>query len=148
MSLRVEVDKTGADLKFDRLMEATPEMLEEWIRQGSVIVESDFLANMPVRTGYMRSTVRTSVSQFRAEISTNSGYGKSVNDGWPPRVIKARNAKSLRFEINGRVIFRKSVMHPGFRGHHFKERTVEGARPKLLALAESLLRQLKARVKG
>lgn len=148
MSLRLEVDHTGADLKFDRLMEATPEMLEEWIRQGSEIVEGDLVANAPVRTGFLRSSIRTEVSQYRAEISTNSGYGKAVNDGWPARVITARNAKALRFVVNGKVIFRKSVFHPGFGGHHFKEKTVEMARPKLYQLAESLLRQLKAKVMG
>lgn len=148
MFFRTVVDHSGADLKFELLEQGIPDLGQQFIEQGSAIGEQDLIANVPVKTGFLRSTVGRVVSYFRAEIFTASGYGKAVNDGYPAHIIRAKNANFLRFEVNGHVVFRKQVLHPGFAGHHFKERTVEGMIPKLDSLGESLLQDLKKKVDG
>lgn len=45
-----------------------------------------------------------------------------VNDGTPPHVIEAKNAKALRFEMNGELVFAKRVNHPGTQPQPFMDR--------------------------
>lgn len=42
-----------------------------------------------------------------------------LDQGSKPHVIRAKHRKSLRFVVNGKVFFRRSVMHPGTRGSGF-----------------------------
>lgn len=45
--------------------------------------------------------------------SARVGYARNVEDGTPAHPIVARNAQTLRFVQNGRVVFRRAVFHPG-----------------------------------
>lgn len=49
---------------------------------------------------------------------TYAGY---EHDGTAPHVIRARRRKALRFMVNGQVVFRKQVNHPGTTGTLFLE---------------------------
>jgi hypothetical protein len=42
-----------------------------------------------------------------------------LDRGSKAHVIRARRRKALRFVVNGKVVFRRSVMHPGTRGSGF-----------------------------
>lgn len=73
-----------------------------------------------VRSGRLRQSLRTSKAVVRngnieAGIGTNVKYAGLHEFGGTiaPHTIKARFGKSLRFMIGGKVIFRKSVKHPG-----------------------------------
>lgn len=46
-------------------------------------------------------------------VGTPLPYGKWVEQGTKPHVIRARNARFLRFQIGPRTVFRRSVRHPG-----------------------------------
>lgn len=41
-----------------------------------------------------------------------------LEEGARPHTIRARRAKALRFFYRGRIVFAKSVRHPGMRGYH------------------------------
>lgn len=47
-----------------------------------------------------------------------------LDKGSRPHVIRARRRKTLRFVVNGKVVFRRSVMHPGTRGSGFLTRSL------------------------
>lgn len=47
-----------------------------------------------------------------------------LDKGSRPHVIRARRRKALRFVVNGKVVFRRSVMHPGTRGSGFLTRSL------------------------
>lgn len=47
-----------------------------------------------------------------------------LDRGSKPHVIRARRRKALRFVVNGKVVFRRSVMHPGTRGSGFLTRSL------------------------
>lgn len=51
-------------------------------------------------------------------------YARAIDQGSPPHIIRARNAKALRFMVGGRWVFRKSVMHPGNRPFRFLKAAV------------------------
>jgi len=77
------------------------------------------VSNTPVDTGRLRSSI---VVQQDDEdnwvIGTNVEYAEQQEIGMAPTVIRPKNAKALRFEIGGKVIFAKKVNHPGFPGSH------------------------------
>lgn len=51
-------------------------------------------------------------------------YVMPHHDGTPPHIIRARNAKTLRFEWRGQIVFRRQVRHPGTRGTRFLTRAL------------------------
>lgn len=51
-------------------------------------------------------------------------YARAIDQGSPPHIIRAKNAKYLRFFLNGRIQFRKSVKHPGNRPFRFLKAAV------------------------
>ena len=57
-------------------------------------------------------------------LTTYLGYH---HDGTPPHVIRARRRHALRFTIGGRVVFVRSVHHPGSRGTRFLTRALDAA---------------------
>lgn len=79
-----------------------------------------------VRTGRLLSSihVETGISRRGPYADVVAG-GKGIDyvgyehDGTAPHVIRARRKKALRFVVDGQVVFRKSVMHPGTTGTLF-----------------------------
>jgi hypothetical protein len=80
-----------------------------------------------VRTGHLLSTIETRVGGTKGRgvhVDVVAG-GKGIkytgyeHDGTPPHVIRARRKKALRFMINGNVVFRTKVNHPGTTGTLF-----------------------------
>lgn len=47
-----------------------------------------------------------------------------LDKGSRPHIIRARRRKALRFVVNGKVVYRRSVMHPGTRGSGFLTRSL------------------------
>lgn len=72
-----------------------------------------------VKTGRLRGSLRATAAVVQGQtitsaIGTNVKYAGIHEFGGtiPAYVITARNKKSLRFVIGGKVLFRKSVNHP------------------------------------
>jgi hypothetical protein len=51
-----------------------------------------------------------------------------VLHGTPPHVIVAKRGRFLKFEIDGEIIFRNKVNHPGFKGNNFLWKAVQASR--------------------
>lgn len=79
-----------------------------------------------VRTGRLLSSIdtRVGVTARGVHVDVVAG-GKGINyagyehDGTAPHIIRARRKKALRFMLNGQVVFRKQVQHPGTTGTLF-----------------------------
>jgi phage gpG-like protein len=73
-----------------------------------------------VRTGRLRASLRATPAVVTGQ-TVSSSIGSNVKymgihefgGETRPHLIKARNGKSLRFALGGRLIFAKSVKHPG-----------------------------------
>lgn len=86
-----------------------------------------------VRTGKLLSTIRKERGINRKGLHWDVVAGQKGKSGtpylgWhhygtPPHVITVRKKrlKSLRFTVNGQVVFRRKVMHPGTTGSFFLE---------------------------
>ena len=76
-------------------------------RHGSM---GDYVQD-PVITGSGRGLTAVIVCTHHAT--------KWVIEGTPGHFIVARRAKYLRFEVEGQVLYRKRVWHPGYDGDNF-----------------------------
>lgn len=98
-----------------------------------VILQKSMQTEVPVKTGRLRDSITP------RRVRTAGGlygvaYGVFVRDGTAAHTIRPRNAKALRFVINGKTVFAKVVHHPGTRANRFDRRTVTRAEPALRVL--------------
>ena len=139
MSVRIEIDTSDWDNKSQHLRTGLDHFGPRVIEEGSALTEEELRNNVPVRTGKLRASVtRLSITSNSAQIDTTSGYGRYVNDGVGPRII--RGNPFLRFEIGGEVFFRRQVFNPGFPGRHFKEKTIASVGIKIKDIIERVFR--------
>lgn len=122
--------QTALRIKLDRAKSGIVKGLRAGIQAATIhlstVIKRDYLSGQVVnrRTGNLSRAVFTRMESDTTGIvgvGKEAPYGRFVNDGTLPRVITAVNAKALRFVINGNVLFRKSVNHPGIRARHFME---------------------------
>jgi hypothetical protein len=79
----------------------------------------------PERTGRLKRNIHARNAKFtgpltaESEIYVRVRYAKFVIGGTRPHIIRARRAKALHFQMDGRDIFAKSVQHPGTRPNNF-----------------------------
>lgn len=83
----------------------------------------------PVDNGNLRASGRQKVGEGargpRGIVEYTAKYAAAVHDGSGPHIIRARRKKALRFEMDGRVVFAKSVRHPGAPGRPFLRTAAE-----------------------
>lgn len=85
----------------------------------------------PVRTGRLKASIhpdpvrRTGPWAIDTGVSADAPYAAPVHEGARPHVIRPRNARALRFEVEGRVVFARRVNHPGNRPNRFLAQAVE-----------------------
>ena len=95
-----------------------------WRRMTRVKFESRKLVR--VRTGRLLSTIDVKLQPrarylWVAVVAGGKGitYAGYEHDGTAPHEIRARRKKALRFVLNGQVVFRRRVWHPGTTGTLF-----------------------------
>lgn len=73
----------------------------------------------PVRTGNLRAHNKQRVAARSpgavGEVYNDADYAPPVHDGSGAYTIRPQRAKALRFVVGGRVVFARSVRHPGTR---------------------------------
>lgn len=117
--------------------ERAARLAEPTMRRLGANITKAAKARVNVRTGRLRNSIgdqtRVSGTQVVTEVYATARYAGYVHDGTRPHEIVPRRAKALRFEIGGRVIFAKRVMHPGYIGNPYLASAVHGemARAKL-----------------
>jgi hypothetical protein len=70
----------------------------------------------PVDTGYLRAsgsfTVGRVARSWRGEIEYTARYAATVHNGRRALTIRAKGGKSMRFEVDGRVVYARAVHQP------------------------------------
>jgi hypothetical protein len=77
-------------------------------------------------------------------VGSPSKIARYMNAGTQPHIIRARNARALRFEASGGTRFARSVRHPGTRPLRFFERGAQQARPQIASFVRVGLAQVAA----
>jgi hypothetical protein len=84
------------------------------------------------------------VQRTSVVVGSPSSIAAMQNAGTRPHLIRARNARALRFEVGGGTRFARSVRHPGTRPLRFFERGAQQARPQIASFVRVGLAQVAA----
>jgi len=83
----------------------------------------------PVDTGFLRGqhsmNVRMMRTRVKGTVLNRAKYAAAVHDGSGPHIIRARKKRALRFEVGGKVVFARSVRHPGTKGRPWLAKAAE-----------------------
>lgn len=89
-------------------------------------VASIMREEVPVASGRLRDAIRVKVEGDRVVIGPEGvDYAVYVEYGTEPHDIRPKNAKALKFEINGRTVFATVVHHPGTEPNPFAQRSAQ-----------------------
>jgi hypothetical protein len=122
--VRGTVDREGANAAAARvgLTEVT-DLCRKIVNQATI--------DAPVDKGFLRGqhgmTVKTMRTKVKGTVINRAKYAAAVHDGSGPHIIRARKKKALRFEVGGKVVFARSVRHPGTRGRPWLAKAAERA---------------------
>lgn len=117
VTARIEINEA-------RLEQQTGVIFRGFHRSLTRRIANQARADVPVKTGNLGRGVREMPQTYRpfhvgGGVEDPVDYAAPVHEGSRPHVIRARNAEYLRFEWHGRIVFRKSVNHPGTRARPF-----------------------------
>lgn len=117
----------------------------EWVKDVAADETSFIVKESPSRTGAFRRTIQPYWRAFTVGVQFTPypklGYKlvKWIREGTKPHIIRARNAKALRFYVKGKARFAKMVHHPGTKANEFVFRGARKFEQKRLAYWVSLL---------
>jgi hypothetical protein len=123
IKIRVDRDAATAEARADSVRRVA-----NWVRKA----QNQAIIDCPVDTGLLRShhriQIKEMVTKVKGRVYNDTKYAAAVHDGSRAHIIRGRRqrkptkkrpgrgVKMLRFKINGQVIFRRSVYHPGSKG--------------------------------
>ena len=125
VQVTVEVDTSGLVSDFAKFPEAKALGLS-YAAQEMVRV---LMENSPVDHGLLKSWFIESIDDSEAHIRTPAEYAHMVNDGTRPHIIEPVSKKALYWEGADHPV--KRVHHPGTRGQHFVEKSVDDVQGRL-----------------
>lgn len=144
---QVEIEVTGLRPIAERMNKAdtrTKISLNEGLREIGGILLPPLRQNTPRRTGKLANSTRFQIVggtgaqalEVRQGAKTIDGafYGQFVREGTEPHIIRARNARALRFQIRSTTVFAKSVKHPGGKANPYHVRTLKQMGSKIQAI--------------
>lgn len=84
------------------------------------MIKNQATIDAPVDTGFLRAqhaiNVTTLTTRVKGVVLNRAKYAAAVHDGTGPHIIRARRKRALRFTVGGKVVFARSVRHPGTLG--------------------------------
>ncbi len=93
-------------------------LLEKALFRISVRFQNELILTVPVDTGRLRNSIKVRSTE-KGLIIWMADYGKFVEFGTNPHIIKPTEKKALKFKSGGNVVFAKQVKHPGTRPNPF-----------------------------
>ncbi len=106
-------------------MNEIEERLEKALPRIVIRFQNELVLASPVDTGRLRNSIKVIVYE-EGLIIFMVDYGKFVEFGTPPHIIKPKDKEALKFKVKGgKPIFAKVVKHPGTRPNPFIRNTIQ-----------------------
>lgn len=107
----------------------------QYMRRNARSVEYRAKGYAPVRSAALKRAIGTWYGRFNGELEARVGanpapgnykvgYAIYMHRGTRPHVILPRQAKALRFVVNGRIVYAAKVNHPGTRPRPYLTRSM------------------------
>ena len=109
----IDIVVTQIEEAFRRLSNDLDGVVQEMLEVAAMTAETKLKEAAPVDTGELRASIGFSISEEEAVVGSDRPHAWILR-GMEAMTIVPRTAKMLRFEIDGKEIFAKSVDHPGF----------------------------------
>ena len=109
----IDIVVTQIEEAFRRLSNDLDGVVQEMLEVAAMTAETKLKEAAPVNTGELRASIGFSISEEEAIVGSDRPHAWILR-GMEAMTIVPRTAKMLRFEIDGKEIFAKSVDHPGF----------------------------------
>lgn len=95
---------------------------EQVIRDAAEYILAEMMSRVPVDTGNLRASL--GIRQVGSAVIIGpdlkkAPYASFVEFDTKPHVIRAKNARALRFQVGGRTVYARQVNHPGTKGQRF-----------------------------
>ena len=108
-------------------MNEIEERLERALPEIAIRMQNELMLVAPVDTGRLKNSIKVK-STSEGLIIWMVDYGKFVEFGTPPHIIKPTEKKALKFKVkkeSGKIVFAKKVRHPGTRPNPFIRNTIQ-----------------------
>jgi len=127
-SLIANTNKAGDDL---------PGLLLQTMKKATTQIKNDARKIRPGsfknQTGNLRRSIdRRVFSAARGIVFVGEKYGKYVEFGTRPHIIRPKSAKMLAFKVNGQMVFARQVRHPGSKPYPYMEPAFKENKDKVL----------------
>ena len=127
MSLRTLLERLTerADQRYAELVEQdTNALMIQAANEGVQYARM----NVAFKTGELSRSIGYRIDGDQIIIEATAPHAPFVEYGTAgPYIIRAKNAKALRFQVGGSTLFRKSVMHPGNKARPFLAPAIDHA---------------------
>lgn len=95
-------------------------------------LQGEVTERSPVETGRLQNSwFLDRAGEFVRNVFSTAGYAFVVSEGSDPYTITPNDAQALRFEVDGQVIYAKSVQHPGIEGSGYIGEAIEATESRL-----------------
>lgn len=141
MQVDLELDDADSQVRLPKLARVMQTIPEQTVNEGTEILASQMYVEVPIVSGRLQSSIFTMINGLVGTVSTNSGYGKAVDEGRRGFTVRPRKAQSLRFFINGKIVFAKES-HPGpSRPNRFTKRTIQNSVPRITSMIQTVFNE-------
>lgn len=141
LSVQLEIDTSDVDIKSPVFLRVLAEITPEFLKEGGEIFESQMRLEVPISSGRLQTSIYQKVFHDYIEISTNTGYGKAVDEGRRGFTVYPVKARVLRFFIGSRIVFAR-VSHPGpAKANNFIQRTLLNGTPRIQGMMNYVIKE-------
>lgn len=137
--------------RFGHAPEVVREEQYRAMQVATLVAEGEVARRTPVKTGRARNSITSRVEQrgdtvYGTVENLPLKYIRPLEFGSRPHTITPTHAKALRFSMGGRIVFAKSVHHPGTRGAHMFRDGMRAAEPQIRTIFGEAMQRVAARV--
>lgn len=109
--------------QMDYMLKGQGGIVDRDMRRRAIIVQQAARAQVGVNTGVLKASIHTRrtmrATGFQYEVGSAVKHALVHHEGAAPHVIIANRANTLRFTSGGRVVYARTVAHPGTRANRY-----------------------------
>lgn len=108
---------------MDHMLRGPGGAVDRDMRRRALLVQGGARAQVGKRTGALGASIHTRRSRDAIgpywAVGSNMNYALIHHEGSPPHMIVPNRKQVLRFTAGTRVVYTRSVAHPGFRANRY-----------------------------